>query len=68
MAERPLRPHATVAGKLVACAKILEQRWKHPVIVPKKLRGRTILKRTFKGTPEQIAQALGLELGPKRKR
>jgi hypothetical protein len=68
IAERPTQPHATVAGKLEACAKILEQRWKRPVIVPTKLRRRTILKRTFRGTPEQIARALGLELGPKRKR
>ena len=66
--QRPRHTHATVAGKLEACAKILEQRWKRPVIVPTKLSRRTILKRTFKGTPEQIAQALGLELGPKRKR
>jgi hypothetical protein len=67
-AERPRQPHVTVAGKLGACAKILEQRWKRRVIVPTKLRRRTIRKRTFRGTPEQIAQALGLELGPKRKR
>ena len=38
IAERPTQPHATVAGKLEACAKILEQRWKRPVIVPTKLR------------------------------
>ena len=67
-AERPLQPHATVAGKLEVCAKILEQRWHRRVIVPAELRDRTIRKRTFRGTPEQIAQALGLELGPKRKR
>src|SRR4026209_168335 len=59
--QRPRHTHATVAGKLEACAKILEQRWKRPVIVPTKLSRRTILKRTFKGTPERIAQALGLE-------
>jgi hypothetical protein len=68
IAEPQLQPHATVAGKLAVCAKILEQRWKRPVIVPAKLRHRTIRKRTFRGTPEQIVQALGLEFGPKRKR
>ena len=56
-----------VDGKLVACAKLLERVWKRHVIVPKKVRGRTV-KRTCRGTPEQIAQALGLELGPKLKR
>jgi hypothetical protein len=59
---------ATVAGKLEVCAKVLEKILKRPVIVPPDLRGKTIAKRTFRGTPEQIAQALGFELGPKRKR
>jgi hypothetical protein len=67
-AARPREPHATVAGKLDACARILAQSWKRPVIVPTKSRRRTILKRTLRGAPEQIARALGLELGPKRKR
>ncbi|HEV8070886.1 MAG TPA: hypothetical protein VGP76_24450 [Planctomycetaceae bacterium] len=68
VAERPLKPHVTLAGKLEVCVKILEQRWKRSVIVPTKLRGQTIRKRTLKGTPEQIAHALGVELGPKLKR
>ena len=67
-AERPRQPHMTVVGTLGVCAKILEQRWNRRVIVPAKLRSRKIRKRTFRGTPEQIAQALGVELGPKRKR
>jgi hypothetical protein len=60
-------PQVKVSGKLVLCAKILEKLWKRPVTVPKGLRGK-IVKRTVKGTPEEIAKVLGLELGPKRKR
>ena len=50
-------------------AKLLEKIWKRPVTVPTKLRGISV-KRTFKGTPtpEKIAEALGLKLGPKRGR
>jgi hypothetical protein len=65
--SHPGLPSATLVGKLVDCAKILQKRWKRPVIVPAKLRGRKIRKRTVKGTPEQIAEALGLQLGSKRK-
>ena len=65
-AQPPGRPHVTVDGKLEACAKILAKRWKRPVIVPTSLRRRTIRKRTLKGTPAEIAQALGLELGRNR--
>jgi hypothetical protein len=66
--QHPRHPHGKVAGKLEDCAKIFEKLLKRPVIVPPKLKGRTIKKRTLRGTPEQIAQAIGLELGPKRKR
>jgi hypothetical protein len=55
----------TVDGKLADLAEMLEERWQRRVLVPKELRGRSIRKRTLKGTPEQIAAALGLELGPK---
>jgi hypothetical protein len=47
-------------------AKILEKAWNRRVTVPANLRRAKIRKRTFKGKPEQIAQALGLQLGPKR--
>jgi len=59
-------PHVTVAGNLEACAKILQEAWKRPVIVPPKLRRRSIRSRTLKGTPEQVAEALGLQLGSRR--
>jgi hypothetical protein len=68
IAGHPRQPHTSLVGKLEVCAKLLEQTWKRSVIVPAKLRRRRIPKRTFRGTPEQIAQALGLKLGPKRKR
>ena len=60
----PKHPQVAIAGKLGLCAKILEKKWKRPVIVPKGLRHRMIRKRTFRGTREQIAEALGLQLGP----
>ena len=65
--EPPKHPHLTVAGKLDAAAKILERIWKRRVTVPKELRGKKIRKRTIRGTPEEIAEALGLKLGPKLK-
>jgi len=63
----PRHPHLKAVGKLEACAILLERLWKRRVIVPKELRGK-IVKRTFRGTPEQIAEALGVKLGPKLKR
>lgn len=67
-AERPKRRQATLVGKLEACAKVLEKRWKRRVIVPPKLRGKTIRKTTVRGMPEEMAAALGLTLGAKLKR
>jgi predicted amidophosphoribosyltransferase len=45
---------------------MLQKSWNRRVIVPAKLRRVRIRRRTFKGTPEQIADALGVQLGPKR--
>jgi hypothetical protein len=60
--------HATVAGDLEACAKMLQKQWNRSVKVPKNLRGRRVRQRRLEGAPEDIARALGLELGsPKRK-
>jgi hypothetical protein len=64
--EKP--PHATVDGAIGDIANMLQVAWQRRVIVPPKLRGRKIRKRTLKGTPEQIAAALGLQLGPRMKR
>ena len=59
----PKHPHVTVAGQVGAFAEALQKAWKRRVIVPKQLRGRRIRKRTIRGTPEEIAHALGLKLG-----
>lgn len=64
--EKP--PHATVDGAFGDIANMLAAAWQRRVIVPPKLRGQKIRKRTLKGTPEQIAAALGLQLGPRTKR
>ena len=61
-------PHATVDGALGDIAKMLASAWQRRVIVPPKIRGRKIRKRKLKGTPEQIAAALGLRLGARTKR
>ena len=60
------KPHVTVAGDLAVCAKMLAKAWKRRVIVPTALRARRIRSRTLEGTPEEIAQALGLRLGARR--
>jgi hypothetical protein len=62
----PKSPHVTLAGSLKVCAKILEKAWNRRITVPAKLRRVTIRRRTLRGTPEKIAEALGLQLGPKR--
>ena len=61
----PKHPHVTLAGDIAVCAKILQQAWSRRVIVPANLRRAKIRRRTFRGTPEQIAEALGLQLGPR---
>ena len=63
--QPPRRPHVTIDGSLDLCAKLLEQIWNRPVIVPAGVKG--MVKRKLSGTPEQIAKKLGLELGPQRK-
>ncbi len=63
----PKHPHVTIAGELEACAEALQKAWKRRVIVPKQLRGRKIRKRTIRGTPEEIVDALGLKLGSRLK-
>ena len=61
-------PHATVDGAIGDIATMLARAWQRRVIVPPTIRGRKIRKRSLKGTPEQIAAALGLQLGPRTKR
>ena len=55
-------PVLAVAGNLEALAFSLSRLWKRKVTVPKQLRGKRIRKRTLKGTPEQMAKSLGLDL------
>ena len=64
--EKP--PHVTVDGAIRDIANMLATAWQRRVLVPPKIRGQKIRKRTLKGTPEQIAAALGLRLGPRTKR
>ena len=61
-------PHGgvTVAGNLQACAMLLAKRWKRRVTVPPALRAKKLRKRTLRGTPEEIAKALGIVLLPRR--
>lgn len=60
--------HVTVHGKLEVCAAILAKAWKRPVKVPEELRGKVISRRRdIKGSPEEVAKALGLKLGAKRR-
>jgi hypothetical protein len=57
----------TVAGgNLAMCAKNLERLWNRRVIVPVRLRTQKVRKRRLKGSAEDIAKALGLQLGPAR--
>jgi hypothetical protein len=59
----------TIGGGTPAmCAMNLQRLWNRPVIVPPKLRAQKVRKRTLKGGPEEVAKALGLQLGPRRKR
>jgi hypothetical protein len=61
----PKSSHVTLDGNLAECAKMLQEVWQRRVNVPSNLRGRKIRKRTLKGTPDDIAAALGLRLGAK---
>jgi hypothetical protein len=68
IATPPPRPTTvTISGLIEGVAKCLERQWKRQVIVPRKLGEKKIRKRMLQGTPEEIARALGLRLGPKRK-
>jgi hypothetical protein len=55
-----------VAGSLEMLAVALQNDWKRPVKVPSKLKGKVLRTRTVKGTPEEMAKALGLTLGAAR--
>jgi hypothetical protein len=59
----PPHPSITVAGNLAALAEALGSIWKRPVKVPAAAGKKSLTRRTFRGTPEQVAKKLGLELG-----
>jgi hypothetical protein len=60
-------PVLVIGGNLAVAAKSLEKVWGRRVVVPKDLQGVRVRRRTLKGTPEQIAHALGVSLGAKRR-
>lgn len=62
------RPTVVVAGNLAVVAMTLAKVWRRRIDVPSKLRKARVRRRTLKGTPEEIANALGFALGPKRTR
>ena len=62
------KPHVMVDGKIEGVAKLFEKALKRRVTVPPELRGKTIRRRRFEGTQEQFALALGLKVGPRRRR
>src|SRR5262249_33220174 len=66
-AKPPKFPSVVIAGTLEGGAMILAKMWKRSVTVPPKLRRRRIRRRTLRGTPDEIAHTLGLQLGPKRR-
>jgi hypothetical protein len=57
-----------VSGDVVACANALEKRWKRRVTVPARMKKQKFRGRTVRGTPEEMADALGLTLAPTRGR
>jgi hypothetical protein len=61
--QPPSHPVWTFNGNLDVFAQLLSKEWKRKVIVPERLRGTRIHNKRVEGTPEEIAHALGLELG-----
>jgi hypothetical protein len=62
------RPTVVVAGNLAVVAMTLAKVWRRRIDVPSKLRKVRVRRRTLKGTPEEIANALGFALAAKRTR
>ena len=60
--------HVAIHGDLAIAAELLAKSWKRTVRVSEPMRGKVFKrKKTVEGTPEEIAHALGLQLGPLRK-
>jgi hypothetical protein len=66
--ERPPRPQDSlqVDAPLGVIAEWLERTWRRPVTVPDELRDKHVTRK-LRGKPEKIADALGLELGKRRR-
>ena len=58
-------PTVTIDGDLKVVAAFLSKRWDRPVSVPSKL-ARKRVQRTLSGSQEEIAHALGHQLGAKK--
>jgi hypothetical protein len=59
--HEPLGEKVKVGGNLHRIAKSLSSHWGRPVVVPARLRGKSIRERTLTGSPEEIVKALGLQ-------
>jgi hypothetical protein len=57
----------TVSGSLVVLAATLAQEWGRRVTVPRALKGKILRQRKLQGSPEDMAKALGLILGPAKR-
>jgi hypothetical protein len=62
--EPPTEDTVVVAGNLLAIAEVLRQLWERPFTVPAGQEGKIVRRRALTGSPEKMAKALGLELGP----
>jgi hypothetical protein len=58
---RPKEPTISVDGVLGDLAEALSKEWRRQVVVPRERRNERVTRRV-KGTPEQMAEALGLKL------
>lgn len=64
--SKPKRPHVKVVGSLKGIGLALQRVTKRKVVVPSELRDRKLRARTFRGTPADVAEALGLQLTSRR--
>lgn len=62
---KPKPPHVVVSGSLQAIAVALERISKRHFVVPPTLRNKNVRMKTLRGTTEDMAEALGLEVAKK---
>jgi hypothetical protein len=63
----PKHDVVTVAGNLQAIAENLQRLWKRPVMIRIDDERKTVHEQTLTGSPEEMAEALGLELAKEKK-